>query len=372
MKKLLFIDNTAHHLYTQEHLYSNFLKNGYKIILCCPNDNNYFSKLIKAGYHCENIDINSKSINPLKDVILLINLYSIIKKIKPSLIFSFTIKPNIYTSLICKILKIEVVPNITGLGYIFTKKNILTKFVLYLYKFAFSKLKFIFFQNSDDKNKFIENKILKSSTKIIQIPGSGVDLSKFYFTNYSNENQSINFLYSGRLLWDKGIDELIKSFRILKQRYKNIQLTMIGNFYHGNPSAINEAQILSWQNELNINYLGMVNDVPKYIAEADCIILPSYSEGMPRAILEGSSMGKVVITTDAVGCKDSVEHEITGFICKTKDVNSLVKAMEKFINLPCEQKKQLGLNGRKKMELQFDQKIVINEYFNVIKTLNIV
>ncbi|MCC2625563.1 MAG: glycosyltransferase family 1 protein [Burkholderiales bacterium] len=367
-KKLLFIDNTAHHLYTQRHLYSTFANLGYSVVLCCPNDSKYFYRLEHEGYKCVPITIDGKSFNLLKNIILIWQVYRIFKTHMPDLVCSFTIKPNLFSALACKLLKIQVLPNITGLGHVFVKKGIVQHIITRLYKYAFANLSYIIFQNKDDWQEFIKLKILSTNTQVILVPGSGVDLAEFYYIPLSNRKE-ITFLYAGRLLWDKGIGELIDAFRSISKQYPMVKLHFIGDYFFANPSAISEEQMKLWQDELGIIYHGMVDNVPDYIAASDCVILPSYREGMPRSLLEASSMGRPIITVNSAGCKDVVEDGVTGFMAKVRDVDSLVLAMQKLINLPFADRVQLGLNGRHKMEREFDQKIVIGKYLTMVNQL---
>ena len=367
MRKLFFIDNTAHHLFTQRHLYDSFAADGYSITLCCPDDGDYFKKLTQHGYTCLPLKIHGKSKNLFYNLILICKLYKAIKKISPDIIFSFTIKPNIFCAMVGRWLKIPVVPNITGLGTIFLKHNFVTTIVIKLYKFAFFHLDHVVFQNQDDKKVFIDMKMLSSHTKLVQVPGSGVNLNKFPFVGYNNtNNEAITFLYIGRLLWDKGIAELISAFKVVKKQYPETQLKFIGNYFIGNPSAIRPNQMEAWLRDPGIEYLGMVDHVDAIISTSDCVVLPSYREGMPRAILEGSSMGKPVITTDTIGCKDALNDGETGFLCKVRDADDLTKAMLRFIKLPLAHKQQMGIAGRKKMECEFDQKIVVAKYREIL------
>lgn len=366
--KIVLIDNTAHHLFTQQHLYNSFTQAGHQLMLICPNDGDYFIKMQNMGYQCFDIALDGKSLNPINNLLLIKQLHRLFKQISPDIIFSFTIKPNIYSAIISKWLKIPVVPNITGLGYVFLQENLLTKLIVNLYKFAFSGLGYVVFQNKDDMQVFIDKQILSPHSTIISVPGSGVSLSKFPFVGYTNNSNAVTFLYSGRLLWDKGIGELIEAFRIVRSKYPEVKLKFIGNYFLANPAAIKPEEFEAWQRELDIEYLGMVDNVSEVIASVDCIVLPSYREGMPRAILEGSSMGKVVITTDAVGCRDSVEDEKTGYMCKVRDANDLADKMLKFMQLSIAQRQEMGVAGRKKMELEFDQNIVIDKYLSIAKT----
>ena len=388
MARIIFIDNTAHHLFGQQHLFTAFIAARYEIILICPNDNNYFVKLQKLGYNCQDIAIDGKGINPFQDYKLIKMLKLIFAKLKPDLIISFTIKPNLYAAIAARKYGIPIIPSITGLGYVFTvnaeeNHNLmanllqyirpnywLRKIVIILYKFAFKQVAYIFFQNDDDKNILQAFDIFSPNCKLCVLPGDGVDLTKFTYVGYTQRNsERTKFLYSGRLLWDKGLGELIAAMRIVKSQYPLASLTIIGNYFTGNPSSINAEEVAKWQNDGLCEYLGMVDNVAEIVSEHDCVVLPSYREGMPRALLEASSMGKPIITVNSVGCKDVVVPDVTGLMCNVKDIDSLAQSMLKFISLDFVTKQQMGINGRKFMQDRFDQNIVVNKYLQSAKEL---
>lgn len=369
MEKILFIDNTAHHLFGQMHLVNAFVRDGYEVEAIVPDDGDYFNKLVKAGIKCHTIKINGKGLNPFADMALIKEFKNRFLEIKPNLICTFTIKPNLYAAIAAREYKIPVIAGVTGLGTAFLRKNILNKIVVGLYKHAFKKLGCVFFQNKDDQSTFKQLNIIKSDTLSIALPGDGVNLDRFNYVGMANTNEMVSFLYLGRLIGDKGLYELISATRKVKLSYPNICVMFGGNYFPGNPTAISELQVSQWVDEGVIRYLGMVDNVPSIIAQSDCVVLPSYREGMPRSILEASSMGKPVITVNSIGCKDAVDDGITGFIAQVKDVDSLATAMISFIELSYDKKVEMGLQGRRKMEREFDQTIVVNKYLEVVKQL---
>ncbi len=369
MKKILFIDNTAHHLYGQLHHLSALRSAGYQVDVLIPDDGRYFNELEGLGFNCYSTVKSWRGVNPLQELGLLLRLRRIIKKLKPNLICSFTIKPNLYAAIITRQLKIPIITNITGLGTLFMRKKLQARFAVALYRYAFKKVPQVFFQNQDDLKYIQQLSILHNDTSVDVLPGSGVDLSGFPYVVNANGDTKLIFLYSGRLIGDKGIFELIEAFKIVKLQFPYVRLKFIGNYFSGNPSAINPTLVQQWVNDGVIEYLGMVDNVADVIAGVDCVILPSYREGMPRSLLEASSMGKPIITVDSIGCKDVVEDGVTGFLAKVKDIDSLADAMIKFIELPFEKKVEMGLNGRRKMECEFDQKIVVAEYLEAVKRL---
>ena len=369
MKRILFVDNTAHHLYGQMHLMLAFKNIGYEVIALIPDDKNYFSKIQANEIKCYSIYIAGKSLNPFKDLKLIFTLRKVFKKIKPNLICSFTIKPNLYASIIARQQNIPIITNVTGLGYVFLKNNWLAKFVSFLYKFAYHRASQVFFQNKDDRILLEQAKIFSKNTTLSVIPGSGVNLNKFNYVGLTNTTK-IKFLFSGRLLWDKGILELIEAFKAVRNKYLGISLTFIGNYFLENPNAVLPEQIEAWVQDGVIKYLGMIDNVFEVMSQVDCIVLPSYyREGVPRVLMEACSMGKPIITVDNVGCRDVIEDGINGFMAKPRDIQSLADAMIRFIELPFAQKQQLGINGRKKMEQEFDQRIVVNKYLEASNRL---
>jgi glycosyltransferase involved in cell wall biosynthesis len=345
-----------------------FISKGYDVILLTPNDDDYYYKLINLGYNCIPLIISPGSLSPINSVNLIYCLLRHFKRIKPDLILSFTIKPNIFGAIAAKFSRRKCIPNITGLGYIFIRGGVISQITTYLYKIAVKMSSFIFLQNYDDYSMLKSLNVIRNSNNIKIIPGSGVDLEKFNYKGVNNSS-SIIFMYAGRFLWDKGIGELIEAFKVVQRGYPASKLVFIGGFFPTNPAAIKPEELNDWIEAGLVEYHGMVDNVSEHISNADCVILPSYREGMPRSLLEASAMGKPIITVDSVGCRDVVEDGITGFMAKVKDVDSLAQAMIKFIELPLDKKIEMGLNGRRKMEREFDQKIVVNEYLTVVNKL---
>lgn len=365
--KILFIDNTAHHAYGQMHLMHAFAAQGHKIIVLIPNDNNYYNKIIAHGFECLSIKINGKALNPFSNLKLLKQINDQIKKINPNLVCSFTIKPNLFAAIAARKQKISIIVNITGLGYVFMQTGILHAIVIKLYHYAFRTVNCALFQNSDDRRLFDLNHIFTPDTRVEIIPGSGVDIKKFSY--FGLIEKPVVFLFSGRILWDKGIRELVNAIKVVKLQHPQVKLIVMGNYFLANPSAVQPESVESWVKEGLLEYLGMVDNVEEIMRETDCIVLPSYREGLPRALMEACSMGKPIITVDSVGCREVIEDGYNGFLAKPKDVDSLATAMLNFIELSFADKVQMGLNGRRKMENEFDQQIVINKYLKVASQL---
>lgn len=365
MQKVVITLNSSWQAYNFRLNVARALKgNGYKVIFIAPYDNKY-SELIKKEFDFYDISIDPKGINPIKDFSTMLSLYKLYHGIKPDIILNFTIKPNIYSSIIAGLLNIKVISNISGLGTIFIKQSIITKVAKLLYKIALSFNTKVFFQNNDDKRLFIENKLIRKE-KTDLLPGSGVDLSKFIPINNQNDT-TFKFLLIARLLKDKGIMEFIDAIKILNKKYNNVEFQLLGAVGVSNKTAISQSELDIWIKNGLINYLGTTDNVQEVIAKCDCVVLPSYREGTPRSLLEACAMEKPIIATNVVGCKEVVSDGINGYLCEVKNAKDLAKKMEMMINLSNEQRKNMGQSGRDKIVTEFDEKIVIKKYLNSIK-----
>lgn len=363
--KLLFSGNTAWSMYNfRKHILSDCINKGHEVYVIAPSDSIYDKLIEKIGCKFIHIEIERKGTNPLRDFFLYLTYIRFIKEIKPDGCFFYTIKPNIYGGMAASYLNIPFIPITTGLGYIFTTDSIVNKIAKYLYKVAFKKAKQVWFLNQDDKSSFIENKII-SQEKVKILKGEGIDLSNFEVKeNISND---LTFLLLARMLWDKGVGIYVDAAAEIKKIYPNVKFQLLGAIDKENPMGISKSQIIEWHNKGYIEYLGKTDDVRPYIYNSDCIVLPSYyREGIPFCLMEGAAAGKPLITTNNTGCREVVENNYNGFLCKTKDVNSLIEVIKKMIELPPSERIQMGLNGRKKIESEFNIELIKAEYIQAI------
>lgn len=343
-------------------------KDGYKVIAIAPLDK-YSPEVSRLVDKYEDIRIDNKGKNPFKDIFLLFNYIRIFYFYKPDIFLGYTIKPNIYGSIASHLLGIKVVNNIAGLGITFTENNFLNKLVRFLYRMALSRSSKIFFQNLEDKEIFYKN-IINKNIETDVLPGSGVNLNHFQKAQMP-KNKNFKFLLISRMLWNKGIGEFVKAARILSKEYKNIEFCLLGFTDIQNPLCINKKTIDEWVAEGVINYLGETDDVREEIREADCVVLPSYyREGTPKSLLEAASMGRPIITTDNVGCRDVVDDNINGFLCEPRNEHDLAEKMKKMINMTSKEIIEMGKHSRKKAENQFDEEIVKYKYIECIRKLN--
>jgi len=359
-KKIVICVNTSWNIYNfRLNLARAIKKSGYEVILVAPYDK--YSEILKQEFEYYNIYISNKGTNPKEDLKTLIEFYKLYKKIKPDIVLNYTIKPNIYGNIACKLLGIKTINNISGLGTVFINENLVTKIAKFLYKFSLKTSSKVFFQNNEDKELFIKNKLI-SKNKCDVLPGSGVDTDKFSPIVYNKEDNVFRFLVIARVLWDKGIAEYVKAAEELKNKYQNIEFQILGSLDAVNKTAVPKEIVDNWIDKKIINYLGTTDNVQDIIKQSDCVVLPSYREGTPRTLLESASMAKPIITTNAVGCKDIVDDNINGFLCDVKNIESLKNAMEKMLLLDKNERDKMGIFGRKKILKEYDEKIVINKY----------
>lgn len=361
--------NTSWNIYNFRHgLVTSLLNEGHQVIAIAPEDK-YSENLIEMGCEFYPVKMQNKGTNPLKDLQYAYQLYKIYKKSKIDIILQFTIKPNIYGTLASLPLRKLVVNNVSGLGTVFLHNNLSSKIAKFLYKFSFKFPKRVFFQNEDDLQLFIEKNLIKEKSTDI-LPGSGVCLDKFEAQKFER-NDTFNFLMIGRLLYDKGIIEYVEAAKKLKNLGLKLKCQVLGGIDTSAKLGVSKEEVEEWEKENYIEYLGTSDNVAEIIKKADCVVLPSYREGTPRSLLEACAMAKPIITTDTVGCKQTVDDGVNGFLCEVKNAEDLADKMLQMYALNDEELKKMGEASRKKVENEFDEKIVINKYLNIVKSYEI-
>ena len=371
MKKTVVIAiNTSWNIYNfRMGLVNALLKEGYRVVAVAPRDD-YSEKLIALGMEYREIQMNNKGTNPLEDLKLTRAYYEIYKEISPDIILQYTIKPNIYGTIAASFLNIPTLCNISGLGTVFLNESLPAKVARFFYRVSMKRASVVFFQNRDDRQLFMDAKLVEEQ-KTKCLPGSGIDTQKYAPVPFSHESDEVKFLLIARLVRDKGIIEYVEAAKMFlkehtKQR-KRAKFYLLGPFYPGNPTAISPEEVEVWESEGVICYLGESDDVRSVIPHYDCIVLPSYREGLSRVLLEASSMGKPIVTTDVPGCRDVVEDGYNGFLCEVKESRSLYEKMYQMFSLSAEEREAIGRNGRTKVVNEFDEKIVIDTYLDTIR-----
>lgn len=331
--------------------------NGLEIHIFAPDLKDFVeekTKLESLGYFIHDIPMQRTGTNPTADLKTLLAMYKLIKKIKPDYVLSYTIKPVIYGTLAAWMAKVpQRFALITGLGYAFqnvdaqSKRSIFQKLVHGLYQQALSHSHKTFFQNPDDLKLFQKLKLIDHKAAAVVVNGSGVNVTDFNVLPLPLDHQQqpkISFLLIARLLVDKGVREYAAAAKLIKAEYPNVEFHLVG-WIDDNPAAITQAELDTWVNNKILNYWGKLGDVRPAIAASSVYVLPSYREGTPRTVLEAMAMGRAIITTDAPGCRETVVHGQNGFLVEVKSVDSLVTAMQAFVQRP-ELIQQMGQQSR--------------------------
>jgi glycosyltransferase involved in cell wall biosynthesis len=366
--RIAVLSNTTWYLYNfRLNLMLALQKAGYQVFAVGPEDD-YVQKIKQYGIPHLPFNVSGDSTNIFGEAKTVFKLYRTIKHQKIDVVLSNTPKGNIYATLATLPLKSLVLPNVSGLGRSFIKKNLLTFLVKILYRFTFSFNQYVFFQNEDDKQLFLQTKLVSPKQPIL-LPGSGVDLKRFQPQKGVLKNNVFTFILAARILWDKGIGEYVEAAKQLKQKKPNARFMLLGQLDVANPATVPRETVMAWEKAGLIEYLGKTDNIIPYFAQADCVVLPSYREGTPRSLLEAAAMGKPIITTDAVGCRNTIDDNISGFLCKLKDAGDLADKMCRMMHLNQHEISQMGNAGRAKMEREFDERMVIQRYLSVIQNL---
>lgn len=363
MKKIAIVTNSSWNIINFRLKLIEELKKSYKVILISPEDE-YSNKLESIATTFFVKQLKRQGTNPINDVLFKKELERIYKKEKIDLALHFTIKPNIYGSIAAHKAKIPSIAVVTGLGYTFLSNGLAAKVARHLYKFAFKRNSITIFQNPDDQELFRSlNLVDVKKSKLIY--GSGIDLEHFKPMKFI-KNNTFNFLFIGRLLYDKGIRELILSFNNAFNNNYNINLHIAGGIDDGNPSAISKIELNSYlAKNKNIIYHNHIDDPRDLISQSDCVVLPSYREGLPRVMLEALAMSKPVITTDVPGCREIVRNK-NGLLVESKSVESLSTALNKMYNLSNEERAQMGERGRIIAQEHFSTDVINKKFLDLI------
>ena len=365
--KIAIVLNTSWNIYNfRMNLIRSLQDQGHEIHTIAPVDP-FTPKLTEAGCTHHALKMDSRGANPIKDLGLIIELFSIYKSVKPDIILHYTIKPNVYGSVAASMLKIPVVNNVCGLGTVFLKKDLLSFIAKLLYRITFRFPKKVFFQNPDDLNLFITEKLVPPGI-VDLLPGSGIDLEKFKPHSFQRNNK-FTFLLISRLISDKGVFEYIEAVKKLKLDGLDAHFQILGAMDPEHKRGIEKSVIEGWINSGTVEYLGTTEDVRPFIKQADCIVLPSYREGTPRTLLEAASSSKPIIATNVPGCNHVVVDNVNGLLCKIKDAQDLAAKMNTMAHFSDETLKDFGYNGRLKMEAEYSESIVINKYLSTLAAL---
>ena len=361
-KTILVLTNNIGGLHSfRKEVMKAMVDEGYKVVISHPDEDERIAYF--TGIGCEDVltEFNRRGMNPVKDLQLLMKYRKLIKKYKPLAVLTYTIKPNVYGGMACRMTGTPQLANVTGLGDAVENGGLLQKLTVFLYKMGIGKAKRVFFQNKYNRQFCIEKGIAKEDP--VLLPGSGVNLNHHILQEYPDDGV-LKFLFIARLLKDKGTEEYFEAATRIKEKYPNTEFQILGSC-EGNY----QTQLEELVSRGIINFLGGTSDVRPFIGNVHCTIMPSYHEGMSNVNLESAANGRPVITTNVPGCQETVDNGVTGILCEPRSAESLIAAIEKFLSLTYEEKKAMGMAARKKVEREFDRQIVVNKYLDELKKL---
>lgn len=375
--RITLVCNTAWAIYTyRQGLIRMLVGRGVDVTVLAPHDRT-FDLLTAMGCRCIALPIASKGTNPRDDLRTLWSLFRLYRRIRPHVVFHYTIKPNIYGSIAAKLAGVPSVAVTTGLGYVFIQQSRAAQVAKKLYRFAFRFPREVWFLNRDDQAAFIDQKLLVHPERARLLHGEGVDLDQFALTpppardahGPDAPDARFNFMLIGRLLWDKGVGEYVEAARRLRERYPHARFQLLGPVGVDNPSAITRAEVAAWEQEGIIEYLGEAHDVRPFIADADCIVLPSYREGVPRTLMEASAMGRPIVATDVPGCREVVADGVNGWLCEARNAESLAAKLAQMLDMSGAARRAMGERGRQKVAQEFDERVVVETYRDLVQTM---
>lgn len=356
-KKILIITNHSYMLYRfRKELIQKLLEDS-EVVISTPFVG-HETDLKELGANCIKTEVDRRSINPFTDLKLLHTYKTILKQEKPDLVITYSIKPNIYAGYLCGKMKIPFCANVQGLGTAF-QKALLSNLVTVMYRTAFRKVETVFFENQANAQAFVRRRILSAKKEVV-LSGAGINLEEYRYRQYP-DNEKVHFLYLGRIMKEKGMDELFGAVEQLRKDGCEFVLDLVGFF-----EDEYKKQVEQLQNEGVVRFYGFQENPKPYYAQTDCVVLPSYHEGMSNVLLEAAASGRAIITTDIPGCREAIDNGKSGMLCKVKSTESLYKAMKRFTELSREKRELLGKAGREKMEREFDKKKVVEETVKAI------
>lgn len=378
--RIAIIANTSWDLFNSRlNLMQAIIAAGHDVVAVGSSDD-YVDKLIEVGIRHRAIPLAGGSINPFRELRTVWALHQILREDNVSVVLTYNPKGNIYGAMAAAMNGLPTIPNVSGLGRVFIRRSPLTWLVKQLYRFTLGRAAWVFFQNREDLELFVRIGLV-SAGKSEQLPGSGVDLARFVPVRQAAYNsvassqvkdscragsEGLVFILVARLLWDKGVGEYVEAARMVRQKCSEAEFRLLGFLDMQNPSAIPRPQVEEWVEEGVVRYLGSTDNVLPYLIDADCVVLPSYREGCPRTLLEGAALAKPLITTNAPGCRDTVDDGVTGFLCCLRDAGDLADKMLRMIEMDRCDFEAMGQRGREKMIREFDERIVVNRYLDVL------
>ena len=362
MSKVLFLVNHEVVIYNfRLEIVERLLEEGHEVVISSPCGER-IEELKKLGCAHREISISRHGMNPIKEITLIREYKRLIKDVSPDIVFSYTIKPNIYGAIACRAMRVPCVANITGLGTAVENGGITQKIAILLYKYAFTKIKKVFFQNTANLQFFIDHKIALGKHDLL--PGSGVNLKRFPPLEYPAEAKT-EFAFISRIMKEKGIDQYIEAAEYIRRKYPNTAFHVCGFCEQAYEEKLKELQ-----KEGIVVYHGMIRDISAFLSNINCTVHPTYyPEGLSNVLLESCASARPIITTNRPGCREVVDDGVNGYVVCEKDSKDLIEKIETFLLLTHEQKREMGLQGRQKVEREFDRNIVVGRYLDEVNKL---
>ncbi len=340
---------------------------GHRVVCLAPADN--YSERLVSELGCEwyPLAINNSGNNPVEDFGLILQFWRYYRRFRPAATLHFTIKNNVYGTWAARILGIPAINNVSGLGTAFIHGGLVSAIVRMLYRTSQPFAHRVFCQNEEDLRQLVEARLVPPR-RVELLPGSGVDLQRFHPGLRRTREGSFRFLYAGRMLADKGLHELIAAVRALHATGVECGLWLAGFADVENVSAISEAQLVEWANAPGIEWLGPSDTMESVYAQVDCVVLPSYREGMPRSLLEAGAMGLPVLATDVPGCRNIVSDGYNGLLCRERSSDSLMQAMRRMAAMSAAERAKMGENGRQLVTEKFSEQVVVDATLRAVES----
>lgn len=356
--KILIITNHSYMLYRFRKELIRTLMEEHEVVLSMPFVG-HEEDFRAMGLRCINTEVDRRGINPVTDLKLFAAYRRLLKQERPDMVITYSIKPNIYAGVACSMAGIPFCANVQGLGTAFQRKG-LSQFVTVLYRTALRKAKTVFFENQGNAREFLDRKIIPAD-KVTLLPGAGINLEEHQYQPYP-ENDAVHFLYLSRIMKEKGIDELFSAMRRLHGELgSRVVLDLVGFFDDDYETEVNRLVA-----DGIAVFHGFQSEPRPYYAAADCIVLPSYHEGMSNVLLEAAAIGRPVITSNIHGCMEAVDDGKSGLLCNVRDTDDLYGKLREMALTSRDTRKNMGLTGRAKMEREFDKKLVVNQSIRAI------
>lgn len=369
-KKILFSGNDGWSMYRYRGcIFKRYVDLGFEVHVVCGKHKSA-DKISDTGAIVHQVKQSPNGMNPISEAQYFLTLFKIYNRVKPQFIFHFTVKPNIYGSLVARMLDIPCISVVAGAGPTFMADKPVNRLIKQLYRWASAHVREMWFLNEEDIARFTASKIINAE-RCFLLPSEGINTELYIrstpYIKASPNDRSWKFLLSARMIWEKGVGLYVEAAKQVRSKYPSSQFFLIGFMEPHNPAMISKKQMDEWVEQGWVEYMGLSDDMIGVLEDMDCVVLPSYYlEGVPMSLMEAASMEIPIITSDNPGCREVVDDGINGYLCKPKDLDSLVNAIEKFIALTSEQRAQMGKAGRIKMKTCFHESIVVEKYVQTI------